>query len=118
MTRTKWNKDSWYMKNIGSARWRILRRAVLEQHPTCQRCEAEGRLSAACEVHHINPVERAITPGEQEARMFNPDNLVALCHACHVQTHKELGFGGSKKEVKERNEQQAKEINRRFFGEE
>lgn len=108
-------KDEDYNKMIHTNRWLRLRREILTSHPLCQRCEAEGILTPATEVHHIHPVEEAITYGDKRMRMFDPHNLMALCHACHVQTHTELGRSG-KAATKKRNEEKAKQIIEKFFG--
>lgn len=79
-----------YRSLINSARWRKLRRAVLSVHPLCMRCEREGRVTGACEVHHAVPVESARDADEARRLMFSPANLVPLCHACHVREHREM----------------------------
>lgn len=91
-----------------------MRREVLSLHPICQRCEAEGRLTAASEVHHVRPVEEAFSKAERERRMYNPLNLQALCHDCHVKTHTELGRSGKAATVK-RNKEQVKQIISKLF---
>lgn len=49
----------------------------------------EELLTPATEVHHVRPVEEAFTLAEREQRMYDPHNLLALCHNCHVQAHSE-----------------------------
>ena len=71
-------------------------------------------ITAATEVHHIHPVEEAFSHMEREQRMFNPDNLMAVCHDCHVKLHTEMGRSG-KEANKKRNEKQLNEIYDRFF---
>lgn len=83
-------KDREYRRMIHTGRWLRLRREVLTRHPLCARCEAEGYVTAATEVHHRVPVESAVNPGERERLMYDPKNLVPLCHRCHVKTHTEL----------------------------
>ena len=107
-------KDETYMRLINSQRWLRLRRAVLTAHPLCERCETEGLVTPACEVHHRVPVESAVTPREKETLMFDPSNLMALCHACHVAVHTEMGRSG-KEATKKRNEEQTKSIINKFF---
>lgn len=107
-------KDKEYNKLIHTSRWLRLRREVLSLHPICQRCEAEGRLTAASEVHHVRPVEEAFSKAERERRMYNPLNLQALCHDCHVKTHTELGRSGKAATVK-RNKEQVKQIISKLF---
>lgn len=109
-------KDREYQRLINTGKWLKLRRAVLTAHPICQKCEAEGRLRAATEVHHVRPVEEAFTHAERVQRMYDVHNLRALCHECHVSTHTELGRSG-KEATQQRNAEHVAEINRRFFGE-
>lgn len=87
-------KDKDYKRMIHSVRWLKLRREVLTARPLCARCEAEGRLRSAVEVHHVVPVERALTREAKERLMFDRHNLLPLCHDCHVRVHTELGRGG------------------------
>lgn len=87
-------KDKDYTRMIHTARWVRLRRDKLTECPICERCEKEGRLSAATEVHHVVPVETGLTRSDKERLMFDRHNLRALCHGCHVLTHTEMGRGG------------------------
>ena len=57
------------------ARWKTLRAAILERDGyRCKSCGARGRL----EVDHIQPVRLA------PALAYAPENLQALCPACHT----------------------------------
>lgn len=87
-------KDIDYVRMIHTARWLRLRRAKLSACPLCERCAEEGRVEPASEVHHVTPVEDGLTARDKEALMYDPHNLRALCHACHVRTHTELGRCG------------------------
>ncbi len=58
------------------ARWRRIRRNVLMQHPLCQRCEAQGRVTAATIVNH-NP------PHGGDVERFWAGPFEALCKPCH-----------------------------------
>ena len=59
-----------------SARWRRLRRMVLERAGNrCARCGGAGRL----EVHHRRPLACGGDP-------FDATNLQALCRRCHFST--------------------------------
>lgn len=106
-----------YMRLISSGRWRALRRKALARHPACVRCESQGRITVATEVHHVVPCEGAATEAEMKRLMFDPHNLMPVCHACHVELHKEMGRSG-KEATRRLNEMRVNEINRRFFGEE
>lgn len=107
-------KDKDYKRMIHTARWLRLRRAALSQHPLCVRCEKEGFITAAKEVHHRVPVETATTVTEKERLMFDPMNLTPLCHDCHVRIHTEMGRSG-KEQTRQRNDDHTKEIIDRFF---
>lgn len=100
-------KDKDYNKLIHTARWLRLRRDVLTAHPLCERCEAEGYVAAATEVHHRKPVEDGINYFEKSRLMYDPDNLMALCHACHVAMHTEMGRSG-KEATRRRNAEQVR----------
>ena len=103
-----------YRRWITSRRWGQLRRQKLTQSPLCQRCQALGRLTSASEVHHIRPVEDGVNRMEQEQLMFSPNNLMALCHQCHVEIHVELGRG-SRRQAAERKAQSVTDVINRFF---
>ena len=108
-------KDKYYQQLINTARWLRLRRAVLTKHPLCQRCQEEGRVTAATEVHHVRPVEEAFNKAGKLQRMYDPANLRALCHDCHVKTHTEAGRSG-REATKKRNSEQVAQVIQKFFG--
>lgn len=108
-------KDATYNRLIHTVRWLRLRKAVLEAHPVCQMCEAVGRISAATEVHHIVPCETARNGREMSTLMYDPHNLMALCHHCHVQVHMTLGKGG-KEERRKRADGRLGDFIEKFFG--
>lgn len=107
-------KDKVYRRLIHSVRWRNLRAEVLTHQPLCERCLKEKRLRSATEVHHIRPVEEAVSLEEKERLMFDARNLMALCHECHVKTHTEMGRSGRKART-ERVKKQVESIIKRFF---
>ena len=59
-----------------TARWRNLRRRVLDETPHCVRCGA-SRDEARLEVHHARP------PRGDEELFFDEGNLVPVCRRCH-----------------------------------
>ena len=59
-----------------TARWRNLRRRVLNAGPRCSRCGVSGEESAL-EVHH------AVPPKGNEELFFDEGNLVPVCRRCH-----------------------------------
>ena len=86
------SRDPRYQKLLNSPRWKNIRRAYLQQHPLCERCEREGFVRSAVDVHHKRPVESAKTEQEMERLAYNLDgnNLEALCIPCHIKTHQEM----------------------------
>lgn len=107
-------KDKDYINLINSSRWKKLRHKILSKHPLCERCEEQDIFTPASEVHHVQPVETAIFYSDKESLMFNPNNLRALCHTCHVKTHEEIGRSG-KLATKRINAKQVESINKKFF---
>ncbi len=107
-------KDKDYKRMIGTMRWVRTRRDKLTDYPLCERCEEEGRVTAATEVHHVIPVENGLTKAEKERLMFDYSNLKALCHDCHVKTHTEMGRCG-KAQARNRAKEHLKRFARRFL---
>ncbi|WP_141304364.1 HNH endonuclease [Moorella sp. E306M] len=62
------------------ARWQKVREMYLRQHPLCEMCEREGRVTPATMVHHKQPIRHG---GE----VLNMENLMAVCRACHDRIH-------------------------------
>lgn len=69
-------------KKYGRA-WKRIRDRYAAEHPLCEMCLKEGRLTPVAEVHHILPISR----GGTHAR----SNLMSLCQSCHNKVHRELG---------------------------
>lgn len=107
--------DSDYRRLINTGEWRRLRHETLLRRPLCVRCETEGRVTAATEVHHTTPVHTGMNAAEKQRLMFSAANLEPLCHDCHVKAHIALGRSGSKY-AKRKNESDAESFNRKFFG--
>src|SRR5574343_544961 len=59
------------------ADWQKLRAIVLASEPLCRHCNAQGRTTAATQVDHIVPIERA-----PQLRLVR-SNLQPLCDDCH-----------------------------------
>ena len=94
-----------YQKLLNSKRWRELRASYREAHPLCERCLAEGRVSPTVDIHHRVPVESAKTDYDMQALCFDWNNLQALCIACHVEVHQQMGKA-TKANHQEREQQQ------------
>lgn len=108
-------KDKDYIKLIHTPRWLRLRREILTAHPLCELCQADGYITPATEVHHVRPVEEAINYIGKRERMYDPSNLQALCHSCHVKVHTEMGRSG-KEATRRRNAEQVAGVVKKFFG--
>lgn len=107
-------KDIVYNRLIHTDRWLRLRRAKLTSNPLCERCKDNGTITPASEVHHVTPVEDGLTAREKETLMFDPHNLKALCHDCHVKAHTELGRSG-KAHAKRKAAEQRKRFIKKFI---
>lgn len=108
-------KDKDYQQLIHTDRWLRLRRDKLTASPLCERCQQQGIVTPATEVHHVTPVEDGLTLAAKRQLMYDYHNLRALCHDCHVQTHVELGRCG-RAATKRRNEAQVVAVVEKFFG--
>jgi 5-methylcytosine-specific restriction protein A len=63
--------------------WKRIRDKYAREHPLCERCLAEGRVTPVEEVHHIIPISQGGT--------HDPSNLMSLCQSCHTKIHLEMG---------------------------
>jgi 5-methylcytosine-specific restriction enzyme A len=55
--------------------WRKIRARFIREHPLCENCKQEGRLTPTEQVHHIKPLADGGTHEE--------GNLLSLCGSCH-----------------------------------
>jgi len=70
----RYRRDPETRKRYGYA-WRRIRARYIAAHPLCERCDSNGRLTPAEQVHHKIPLTEGGTHKE--------GNLQALCRACH-----------------------------------
>jgi len=78
----KYERDPEINKTYGRS-WKRIRDRYIKQHPLCEMCQKEGRLTPVDEVHHIVPVSQGGKSVES--------NLMSLCHSCHTKIHIEIG---------------------------
>lgn len=108
-----------YIQLMNSREWRDLRTQIIREHPLCQQCEAEGRITASRCVHHVVPVESATTEAEAMQLCFRRTNCIALCYQCHADIHK-AERSHSKEKIAERTQQRlstwAERLERRCRG--
>lgn len=57
--------------------WRKLSERYRAKYPLCERCEEQGRVTAAEEVHHKVPIN------VDASRRLDWSNLMSVCRKCH-----------------------------------
>lgn len=67
--------------------WKRLRDAHLMEHPLCEVCELEGKVTLAEDCHHIISFTTGRNELEMKTLAFDPNNLVAVCKQCHNRLH-------------------------------
>lgn len=55
--------------------WKRIRDRHIAEHPLCEMCKKQGRITPAEEVHHIKPLSQGGT--------HDDSNLMSLCKECH-----------------------------------
>lgn len=77
-------------KAYGSTEWRKLRDWYMKQHPICEECLKNGKVTPAEDIHHV---KSPFLKGEINwALLLDADNLKPLCKRCHANLHnKQLG---------------------------
>ena len=63
--------------------WKRIRDRYAAEHPFCEMCYREGRMTLMDEVHHIVPISQGGTHAKE--------NLMSLCQSCHTRIHHEIG---------------------------
>ncbi|SHG99442.1 HNH endonuclease [Desulforamulus hydrothermalis] len=82
----KYQRNPAVKKRYGRS-WKRVRDRFLTQHPLCEVCQKQGRLTSAEEVHYIVPLSKGGTNATE--------NLMSLCKSCHsAVTAKEGGRWG------------------------
>ncbi|GHV07663.1 endonuclease [Clostridia bacterium] len=76
----RYRRDPATAKRYGGV-WRKIRLVYLADHPLCEDCEKQGRLTPAEEVHHIKPLTD--DPSRAGSGTHDFSNLRALCTSCH-----------------------------------
>lgn len=70
----KYERDPEIDKRYGRE-WRKVRARYVAEHPLCEQCQKDSRLTPTQEVHHILPLSKGGT--------HDFTNLMALCKPCH-----------------------------------
>lgn len=108
------SKSKEYRRLVTSTRWRILRSEKLSEQPLCEKCEKEGRVRLAEEVHHIRPIESSNNIQEMNILAFDRSNLMSVCRDCHHKIHNEME-SKSKKAIAKNNERRTRSFISKFF---
>lgn len=78
------------MRMYNSREWRELTAQYKMEHPLCERCLEKGITTPSNATHHIkSPFDRGLPEGEKMLRMYDINNLQALCVDCHAEVHEE-----------------------------
>ena len=72
--------------------WRELRQQYIQEHPLCEQCLREGRVTPAEDVHHVVSFMTEYHNDQQLnddmlKLAFDYDNLMSLCRECHLKAH-------------------------------
>ena len=78
----KYERSSDVNRKYGRA-WKRISDRYAEEHPLCEMCLKEGRLTPVQEVHYILPVSKDGT--------YVRNHLMSLCQSCHTKIHHDLG---------------------------
>ena len=77
--------------------WRKLRMSYMKEHPVCEECIKNGKVTAADSIHHKKSPFKG---NEVNWNLFlDPDNLESICRECHAKVHAEEHGFISPKEV-------------------
>jgi 5-methylcytosine-specific restriction protein A len=108
------SKDKNYTRMIQSSQWKELRIDKMKNNPLCEDCYENEIIEPATEVHHVIPVESALSLDEMKRLMFSYDNLRALCHSCHIEAHKAMK-SHSREEVRRNTDRKNERFKSRFL---
>ncbi|MEE3416812.1 MAG: HNH endonuclease signature motif containing protein [Prevotella sp.] len=80
-----------------SKQWKDLRNLYLLEHPLCEKCLEQGKVSgtnlsgtkvsATEEIHHIRKISSGRNEKEMKEIAYDYGNLMALCKECHHKIH-------------------------------
>ena len=77
-------------REYNSPRYKANRMVKLRTRPKCERCEAQGYIVPANQVHHTVSIREWYTQGLPARGCSALDNLESICPSCHeIETAKE-----------------------------
>lgn len=77
----KHDKRSRHERGYGAAWDKLRRRVLIRDKHLCQPCLRVQRVTPATEVHHIQ--------AKADGGSDDPENLVSICHPCHLEAGRE-----------------------------
>lgn len=86
-------------KLYNSVQWRNTSQFYKQEHPLCELCLLEDKVSPGENVHHIQKFNDQIREDLQYSLLTDPDNLCNVCLDCHHKIHN----GGKELTEKQRN---------------
>ena len=91
------SRDKRYQRLLNDRRWQEVKRIAWQRAGgLCEKCKAEGIVTAGVDCHHITPVETATSPQEMERLCYDVNNIQLLCIRCHSNVHRGMGKGTRK----------------------
>ena len=91
------SRDKRYQRLLNDRRWQEVKRIAWQRAGgLCEKCKAEGIVTAGVDCHHIVPVETATSPQEMERLCYDLNNIQLLCIRCHSNVHRGMGKGTRK----------------------
>lgn len=87
---TPYKHDNQSAKYYNSHYWRNLRNSYIINHPLCEECLRNDRVTPAIEVHHKKEFLRGINDEERWSLLLDSNNLMSVCKKCHTKLHKVL----------------------------
>ena len=78
----RYDRDPETRRRYGST-WRKIRARFVAEHPLCEECLKQKKLTPTEEVHHILPLSHGGT--------HDASNLMALCKSCHSKITADMG---------------------------
>lgn len=80
----RYGRNQASVKIYKGKRWQTIRKKYYEEHPLCENCLLEDKITPAEEVHHIVPLSAGGEP-------YAFSNLRSLCRSCHLKEHHRVG---------------------------
>lgn len=85
--RTKTDNRAFRQSIYQDKRWRDLRNQYFQEHPLCENCLEQGKVTAGSDIHHIISCFQFKDKEIRESYAFDSDNLYTLCKDCHANLH-------------------------------